>query len=74
MFLVANDEHGAEYALRQGGRAIAVEENLKVFSERLAASEQDYPNLYYQDQSYRLRCAIAELKKVRDTLGALNWI
>lgn len=51
-----------------------LEANLKVFSDKLAEKEREYPNLYYQEELYRLRCAIADLKKVRNTLGALNWI
>ena len=50
-----------------------LEENMKVFANRLAEREKDRAHPYYQSQKYQLSEAISLLKQARDKLGSLDW-
>ena len=51
-----------------------LEENMKVFANRLAEKEKHKPHLYYQSQKSQLSKAIYALKEARNQLGSLDWV
>lgn len=52
----------------------ALEDNQKVFADRLAELEKDDPNFYYQKERNKLFKAIADLKVIRDKIGSIDWV
>ncbi|MGL5872859.1 MAG: hypothetical protein ACRC2R_10910, partial [Xenococcaceae cyanobacterium] len=51
-----------------------LEDNQKVFANRLAQKEKSYPNFYYQEEKNKLYFAIADIKKSerRDRFNGLG--